>query len=121
MAERFTFPRTHRLGGRSAFGAVFAARLRKHAGPLTVHGRANDLPHPRLGLSVSRRVGSAVVRSRVKRMLREAFRLTQRDLPAGYDFVVVVRKHEPAALDDYQRWLAVAAREVDRETRKRRS
>jgi len=45
----------------------------------------------RLGLSVSRRVGNAVVRNAWKRRLREAFRLVQPRLPEGHDFVVVVR------------------------------
>src|SRR5918911_4077938 len=46
---------------------------------------------PRLGLSVSRKVGGAVERSRVKRVLREAFWEEARRLPAGSDYVVVAR------------------------------
>lgn len=46
---------------------------------------------PRLGLSVSKRVGGAVDRSRVKRILREAFSLEAASLPAGTDYVVVAR------------------------------
>jgi ribonuclease P protein component len=58
---------------------------------LYVFPRLEDGP-ARLGLSVSRKVGGAVQRNRVKRLLREAFALESTRLPAGSDAVVVARQ-----------------------------
>lgn len=64
-----------------------------------IFGCENGLPHPRLGLSVSKRLGNAVARNRWKRILREAFRLHRERLPAGLDLVVVPRAGGQAELD----------------------
>jgi ribonuclease P protein component len=122
MAEpprRYTFGPSRRLHGSRAFEAVYAARVKKHQGPLTVFGKPNELGHARLGLSVPRRVGNAVVRNRVKRLLREAFRLSQHDWPRGYDVIVTVRPHEIATLADYQRLLFAAVRALHLEWERR--
>lgn len=63
----------------SQFKAVYAARMKKTQGNLGMFSRPNGLRHHRLGLSVGKRVGGAVARNRVKRLLREAFRLSCRD------------------------------------------
>lgn len=47
---------------------------------------------PRLGITASRRVGNAVVRSRAKRLIREAFRATRELWPPGIDLVVIVKR-----------------------------
>lgn len=54
-----------------------------------------DQENFRIGLSVSKQIGSAVVRNRVKRLIRETFLHLKEDLPSGYDFVIIARK--PAA------------------------
>jgi len=56
--------------------------------------RAPGDDDPRLGISVGRKVGGAVERNRVKRLLRGAFWASVGELPAGHDFVIVAR---PAA------------------------
>jgi len=53
--------------------------------------REDELDEPRLGLAVPRRVGSAVVRNRVKRSLRELWRSRLEAIPGGCDYVLVVR------------------------------
>lgn len=103
------------------YQAAFRARLRKSAGPLTVFGRPNGLDHARLGLSIGRRVGNAVVRTTLKRRLREAFRLNKRDLPAGFDLVVSARPHEPLPLARYTALLIDAAGRIRAEHDRRTS
>jgi ribonuclease P protein component len=100
--RRNTFPPSRRIGGLLAFRNVFDNGVKASQGPLTVYLVKNDLGHPRLGMTVPRRVGNAVRRNRVKRMLRDAFRHLQHDLPAA-DIVILVRPHEPLTLGEYQR------------------
>jgi ribonuclease P protein component len=103
--KRLTFPKTHRLRTQRDFDAIYKGGAAKTIGPLRVIGLPNALGHRRLGLSVSKRIGKAVARNRLKRMLREAFRISQHDLPGAYDLVVIARPHEPLGLEDYRRML----------------
>ena len=102
---RYAYPPKLRLQHARQFDAVYAGKVRETRGPLTVYAVPNELMHPRLGLSVGRKVGSAPRRNRIKRLIREAFRHLQDDLPRGYDIVVNVRPHDVALLADYQRML----------------
>jgi ribonuclease P protein component len=102
----YALPKSRHLRSPAEFAAVYDARVRESRGPLMAYAKPNSLGHHRLGMSVSRKVGTAVRRNRIRRLIREAFRLLQHDLPAGYDFVVVVRPHEPALLADYQRMVS---------------
>jgi ribonuclease P protein component len=95
--QRQRFPRTARVRKRSDYLAI-QNRGRRVAGPnLLLFG------HPgagRLGITVSRKVGGAVLRNRLKRWIRECWRLRRPSVPAPIDLVVVARP--PAAGADQE-------------------
>jgi ribonuclease P protein component len=105
---RYTFPKSHHLRKPAEFQAVYDARTRESRGPLLIYAMPNPLGHPRLGLSTSRKVGTAPRRNRIRRMLRESFRLMQYEFPASYDVVIVVRPHEPLEFTLYREILSAA-------------
>jgi ribonuclease P protein component len=108
MTKPHPFPRTHRLSGLGTFKSILDLRVKDNRGPIVFFARPNDLPHPRLGISIGRPVGTAAVRNRIKRLLRESFRLMQHDWPRGYDVVAIVRPHKPLMLAEYQKMLSGA-------------
>jgi ribonuclease P protein component len=90
------FPKACRLVRPGDFARVYAVRRSAAAGPLVVYAAAQDCPGvARIGFSVSRRIGNAVIRNRWKRRLREAFQRVRGMFPTGFDFVVVVRSGLP--------------------------
>ena len=91
------FPKEHHIRKEADFDRVYAARVYAADDVLVVNGCENGLPHARLGLSVSRKVGNAVQRNAWKRRIREAFRLSREALPVGVD--LVVRPQKGAVLD----------------------
>ena len=100
------FPKWVRLTRQREFKQVFEGGRKCVRHFLVVHAAPRP-PDPatgaalptRMGLTVSRRVGKAVVRNRVKRRLREAFRRTHARLRPGHDIVIVARA--AAATADY--------------------
>jgi len=104
----------HHLRRQRDFQRAYRQRCTASDDRLLVFGAANGLPYARLGLSVSRRVGNAVVRNRWKRLIREAFRLRREQLPKGIDLVVIPRQGIEPRRDDLMQSLPRLAHRVVR-------
>jgi ribonuclease P protein component len=83
-----SFSKRYRLLTSSEFQRVYAAKQAVSDHLLILNGVRSGLTTCRLGLAVSRKVGSAVLRNRWKRLIREAFRRLRAELPGGIDLVV---------------------------------
>ena len=109
----YSFPKRLRLLSPPDFERVFAARRSATDGLVTVYGLPNEHGHPRLGLVASRRLGNAAVRNRWKRLLREAFRLSQHELPP-LDLVCIPRAGREPELAALQKSLMKLAGQLAR-------
>lgn len=119
--KRFGYRPSMRLRQPKAYERVYAAQQKRGDGHLLIFAASNSLDESRCGISVSRRHGSAVQRARLKRLLREAFRLSQHDLPKGFDFILIPRHDSGAGLKDYRDSLERLAWKLARLIRSTRS
>ena len=89
---RRNFPKSERLRKRREYKLLFDRGRRFSSPYLILFCRAGRKPHARIGITASRKVGTAVVRNRVKRLIREYYRHHKDFFAAGYDYSLVVKK-----------------------------
>jgi ribonuclease P protein component len=116
---KFTFRPHEHLRRPADFQRVYDRRRSVSNEWLIVYACPNGLPHTRLGLSVSRKVGGAVQRNRRRRLFREAFRLTRHQMPTGLDLILIPRgQAEPPLADLLEalpKLVALASRKLARD------
>jgi ribonuclease P protein component len=98
----------------SDFRRVYDRRRSVSDAWLIVYACENPLPYLRLGLSVSRKYGKAVQRNRLRRLYREAFRLTRAQMPVGLDLILIPRRNEEPELATLTSALPRLVRQVAR-------
>lgn len=98
--------------GKRAGDAHLLIFLRHRTGEEFSHNESYD--GARLGLSISRKHGSAVRRNRKRRRIREAFRLVQSQLLKGIDIVIVPRQRTDSTVDDYRQSILMLVRKLTR-------
>jgi ribonuclease P protein component len=89
---RSRFPQRARLRKRPEFKSLARKGEKTHTPHFVVITQENDRCETRLGVTVSSKVGNAVVRNRVKRVLRELFRRYRREIRTNKDVLIIARK-----------------------------
>ena len=85
---KLDFPREARLVRRGDFDAAYRAGKRRSSAHFTIFLRANQMDQSRYGFSIKKALGSAVVRNRIRRRVREIVRCHRQEIPAGWDIVI---------------------------------
>ncbi|XER15982.1 Ribonuclease P protein component [Sporomusa aerivorans] len=92
MVKRFVLPKISRLCQNKSFQAVYRSGKSYANKNLVVYVLPNKSANRRIGFAAGKRLGPAVVRNRVKRLLREAYRLNQDKFISGVDLILVGRQ-----------------------------
>ena len=82
------FPHSVRIVRAGDYRMLYRAGRKVHSDKFVLYGRENEIGYHRLGITVSRKIGGAVVRNRIKRLFREIFRRSSTEIPGRLDIVV---------------------------------
>ncbi|QGQ27110.1 ribonuclease P protein component [Gimesia benthica] len=113
LLKQYGHPPTNRIRSQQDFAAIYEARQRAGDQNLLLFAIRNSLGHSRLGVSVSKKNGNAVLRARKKRLLREAFRLIRHRLPTNLDLIAIPRPDVDGDLKAYQQSFQRLTRKLD--------
>ncbi len=86
------FPKSERLRKRKDFTEIFVRGKKTYSSHLILFCRANGGRNVRVGITASRKVGTAVVRNRIKRLIREYYRQHKSYFTDGFDYSLVVKE-----------------------------
>lgn len=112
-STRLTFGSHQRIRSPRDFERIYVQRHRSGDQTLLLFAARNELPWTRIGLSISRKHGNSVQRHRLRRLLREAFRLEQHHIPPGLDLILIPgRDSKAATLADYRASLVALSRKL---------
>jgi ribonuclease P protein component len=89
--SREDFPKSARLRKRPEFLSLSRTGKKVHSHNFVVISQSNDRGESRLGITVSGKVGNAVARNRIKRLVREIFRTGRRELGSAVDILVIAK------------------------------
>ena len=117
--KQFGLPKSKRIHRQLDFARIYGLQQRAGDAYLLVFAAPNELNKSRFGVSVSKKHGNAVKRARLKRLLREAFRHVQHELPPGLDVILIPQRNAGAELTDFQSSLVQLAGKLKRQISQR--
>ncbi len=89
------FSKDERIRKRAEYLSIYQQGTRTYSRSFIIVSRKNQLGYRRLGITVSKKVGNAVRRNRIKRVIREFFRLHKTQLAESQDIVIIGKKGIP--------------------------